>query len=257
MNLGKPRGKTMALLLIVAGALLFLDNLGVIPLHDLEAYWPVWMIVVGGWIFENRRSIVGVILAGGFVVTGILLILGNLHIIPVTEDVVWPIFLIVLGIILLVRPFNFTEWSARAREASIERRRQRREGRKHWHGTTARQTFSGDSLREAIVFSSINRRVETQQFEGGSLEVVFGAIEIDLSGAAISSANRTAKLELSAVFGGIDIIVPQSWKVLLQATAVFGGCDDKSLPSRPEPGSEPATLIVTGGAVFGGITIRN
>jgi hypothetical protein len=215
------------------------------------------MIAFGAWIFESKRSIVGLIWAGAFTVCGILLILGNLNILRVNEDVIWPIFLIALGTILLVRPFNFTEWSARARLASMERRRQRGSGRKHWVGTTARDTFSGDSLREAIVFSSINRRLETQQFEGGALEVVFGSIEIDLSGAAISSPARTAKLELSAVFGGIDIVVPRSWKVLLQATAVFGGCDDKSLPPRPEPGFEPVTLIITGGAVFGGITIRN
>jgi hypothetical protein len=99
--------------------------------------------------------------------------------------------------------------------------------------------------------------METQQFEGGTLEVVFGSIEIDLSGASISSPERRAQLELSAVFGGIEITVPQSWKVVLQATAVFGGCDNRTLPPRPEPGLEPISLIVTGGAVFGGITIRN
>ena len=43
----------------------------------------------------------------------------------------------------------------------------------------------------------------------------------------------------------------------MKSTAVFGGCDDKTVPPRPEPGFEPVTLVINGGAVFGGITIRN
>jgi predicted membrane protein len=258
----------VALLLIAAGAFLFLDNIGIIPVHDLDAWWPVWMLVVGGLIVEHRRSVVSLIWAAGWIVCGILLILGNLHVIPVDEEVIWPILLIVIGTIMLVRPVslsgwqsNFAQWQIHAREAAFERRRMRREARRErrdvWAGVGTRDVFAGDRLREAIVFSSLNRRVETQQFEGGSLEVVFGSIEIDLSEAAISSQDRRAALELSAVFGGIEIIVPRTWKVVLQATAVFGGCDNKTLPPRPEPGFEPATLIVTGGAVFGGITIQN
>jgi predicted membrane protein len=270
VTLGKPRGRTVALFLIAAGAFLFLDNTGIIPVHDLDAWWPVWMIVVGGLIVEHRRSflnvqsVVSLIWAAGWILCGILLILGNLHVLPVNEEVIWPILLIVIGTIMLVRPVslsgwqsNFAQWQVHAREAAFERRRLRRERRRGWAGVGTRDVFAGDRLREAIVFSSLNRRLETQQFEGGTLEVVFGSIEVDLSEAAISSPERRAVLELSAVFGGIEIIVPRTWKVVLQATAVFGGCDNKTLPPRPEPGVEPATLLITGGAVFGGITIQN
>ena len=34
-------------MLIVAGVLLFLDNLGLLPIPDIRAYWPVWMIIWG------------------------------------------------------------------------------------------------------------------------------------------------------------------------------------------------------------------
>src|SRR6185437_14265486 len=106
-------------------------------------------------------------------------------------NVVWPILLIALGTILLVRPLNVNDWRMRAREAGIERRKRHAERRgERFKGRgmpTPGETFSGNALREAIVFGSLNRRLDTQQFEGGTLEVVFGAIEVDLSGAAIAA----------------------------------------------------------------------
>ena len=89
------------------------------------------------------------------------------------------------------------------------------------------------------------------------MEAVFGSIELDLSGASISSRDRRDDLEANAVFGGIEITVPRTWKIVMKNTAVFGGCEDKTVPPRPEPGFEPVTLVITGGAVFGGIEIRN
>jgi len=89
------------------------------------------------------------------------------------------------------------------------------------------------------------------------VDAVFGSIELDLSGASISSPDRLAALEVNAVFGGVEITVPRTWKVVMKNAAVFGGCEDKTFPPRPEPGFEPATLVLTGSAVFGGIEIRN
>jgi hypothetical protein len=112
-------------------------------------------------------------------------------------------------------------------------------------------------LQESVVFASLNRRVDTQQFEGGKVDAVFGSIELDLSEASISSPDRRASLEANAVFGGIEITVPRTWKVIMKGAAVFGGCDDKTVPPRPEPGFDPPTLVITGAAVFGGVEIRH
>jgi predicted membrane protein len=255
MNLGNaPRGSLFALLLIVAGALLFLDNLGILPIEDIRAYWPIWIVVWGVYILDRRKSPVAIIWAVAIMACGVLLILGNLRIIHVTGGVIWPVLLIAFGTMMLVRPVRFGEWPERFRVAGRMRRRERFS---RLRANGAPESFSGNELNEAIVFSSLNRRVETQQFEGGKLDVVFGSIELDLTGASISSANRQAAIEANAVFGGIEITVPRTWKIIMKSTAVFGGCDDRTVPPRPEPGFEPVTLVVTGGAVFGGISIQN
>jgi predicted membrane protein len=246
MNLtNAPRGSLFALMLIIAGALLFLDNLGILPIHDIRAYWPIFIVMFGVHILDSRRGPVGRIWGLAVMAWGILLILGNLQILHVTGSIFWPVMLIAFGISMLVNPSHFHEWPERLRKYSQIR------------PPSSRQSFFGNKLQESVVFASLNRRVETQQFEGGKVDAVFGSIELDLSEASISSPDRRASLEANAVFGGIEITVPRTWKVIMKGAAVFGGCDDKTVPPRPEPGLDPPTLIITGAAVFGGVEIRH
>jgi predicted membrane protein len=240
-----PRGSIFASMLIAAGALLFLDNLGILPIRDIGAYWPIFIVVWGASMLERWRSPVAIIWALALMAWGVLLILGNLQILHVNGSVFWPVMLIAFGASMLVRPIPFREWHDRVRAQTIRR------------SHAVRDRFLGNKLRESMIFGSLNRRVETQQFEGGKVEVVFGSIELDFTDAAISSPDRRAILEVSAVFGGAEITVPRTWKVLMKSAAVFGGCDDRTVPPRPEPGLEPVTLVITGAAVFGGIEIRN
>jgi predicted membrane protein len=261
MNLSNlPRGSLFALLLIIAGSLLFLENLGLVPLGDIRAYWPLWLVVWGVFIMDKTRSSIGSVWAGALIISGILLILGNLQIIRVNGGIVWPVMLIAFGVTMLMRPAQFGEWQGQIRLAALERRKARRARFQGAFGNRSfgnSDEFHGNQLHEAVIFSSVSRRVDTQQFEGGTLGAVFGSIEIDLTSASITSPQRMACLKASAVFGGIEILVPRTWKVDMKSAAVFGGCEDRTLPPRPEAGFEPVTLVVTGGAVFGGIQIRN
>jgi predicted membrane protein len=257
MNFDKlPRGGYFALMLIISGAFLFLDNIGVLPVQNIGAYWPIWIIIWGLFMFDRVRSPVAGVWTLAVVVWGTLLILGNLHILTVHGGVFWPVMIIALGITLLMRPNYFHDWPERMREHQM-RMRSRQSTQSQWQPRFQAQSFMGNKLRESVVFGSLSRRVETQQFEGGKIESVFGSIEIDLSNAAISCPERQVRLDATAVFGGIEIRVPNTWKVIMKGTAVFGGCNDRTIPPRPEPGLAPVTLVVKGEAVFGGLEIRN
>jgi hypothetical protein len=50
--------------------------------------------------------------------------------------------------------------------------------------------------------------------------------------------------------------VPETWEVVIRGTGVFGGYEDKTFPPRSAD-VKPPRLIVSGGAVFGGVTVRN
>lgn len=240
-----PRGSLVAVVLIVIGALLFLDNLGLLPVHNIGDYWPLLVVAWGLTIFERKRTTYSLIWSGAVVVFGILALLGNLHLIHVTAGIIWPLILIAFGATMLVSrsvlPAPPQWWKTAQCNA----------------GSRTSQAFFGNRVMESIVFSGAERRVESQHFEGGKVEAVFGGIDLDLSGAAITSPDRRALLEVNAVFGGIEIRVPRTWRVEKKGSAVFGGFEDRTFPPRPEPGVEPPTLLIRGAAVFGGIEVKN
>jgi len=301
MNFDKqPRGTFFALALIVAGAFLFLDNLGIVPIEDIGAYWPLALVVYGFGTLWYRRGPMALIWSGALIVAGVLLVLGNLHILHVTVAALWPLLLIAVGATLLVDRsgwgpdgwLRFTrDWPNREEHRKLraerwKRKQERWAQRMAWRegaGTTSafasnltdsihdrinekiKNLWSEDRLHEVAFFAAAKRRVETQDFQGGELDAVFGSIELDLTGASMQPLaapeseglpTRRAILEASAVFGSIEIMVPRNWRIIREGTGVFGSYDDKTIP-RPEPGMEPPTLVVRGGAVFGSVEVRN
>ncbi len=238
----RRQGSIFALILIVAGALLFLDNLGLLPIQNIQAYWPLGLVLWGALLIGRRRDINPIIWASTVMIFGALLTLGNLHIIHVTASVIWALALIAAGVTMLVGRCQVspTDWARKSFDAASQ----------------TRNSFFGDRLMEQVIFSSARRRVESPNFEGGKVEAVFGGAELDLSGATIPPGGRVV-LRADAVFGGVEITVPRTWRVEKMGSAVFGGFDDKTVPPRPEPGFEPPTLVVRGDAVFGGIVIKN
>jgi len=240
-------GMIVGLLLIVAGVLLFLDNLNILPFETARAFWPLVLAVYCAAVFYHSGSVAVKVWAGTGVLAGILLLLGNYNVLHVTLATLWPLLLISTGIVMLIYRMRWLEVSMRFRHraASISAN----------IGANARTRTSVNRLQEFAIFSSVKRRVETASFEGGELSSVFGGIEIDLRRSAIAAAS--AVIEANAVFGGIELRIPENWRLSLQGNAVFGAYEDKTIPPRPEPGLEIPTLIIRGGAAFGGVVIRN
>jgi hypothetical protein len=63
-------------------------------------------------------------------------------------------------------------------------------------------------------------------------------------------------LDVVAIFGGVKIIIPPTWEVKSEVTAIFGGLDDKRA-LMPYNGEERKIVIIKGIALFGGVDIRN
>jgi predicted membrane protein len=105
------------------------------------------------------------------------------------------------------------------------------------------------------VFGGINRRIDSQDFEGGHLSSVFGGIEIDLRKA--NTKKEEIVIEANGVFGGIDLIVPETWKVTVRGSGIFGGFEDRTHPSPAAADEKRPHLVIVGSAVFGGVTVRN
>jgi predicted membrane protein len=230
----------VGILLITGGTLLFIDNLGILPISASDAFWPLILLVFSAIGFYRTGSLPVKIWAAAGMVAGALLILGAFHVIHATADILWPLILIAAGVVMIIYRLRWRSFTERVHI-----------------GSNSKTATSQDKLQEVAVFSGIKKRVETPKFEGGEMVAVFGSIELDLRWSHISAASRVVTMETNAVFGGIEIRIPETWKLSIQGHAVFGTYEDKTIPPRPEPGVEAPTLIINGGTAFGSVVVRN
>lgn len=140
----------------------------------------------------------------------------------------WPVLVILFGISLLVQ--------------------RRRDSKRKSHV----QTSGDDSNVEILaIFGDGERRVSSDRFTHADVTVLFGEGRLDLRDATV---HGTADVDTVIVFGEVEILVPDSWDVRFDTTAVLGEVTDER-PSKPT--KDVPDLIVSGVPVLGEITVRD
>lgn len=228
-------GIIISVAIIALGAFLLLDNLGIVPFRDVARYWPVILIALGAVRLADSHGSGSLAFGGILAAIGSLLLLSNLDLIYFDWRLVWPAILIALGILMLIRNTQHSQSRPAAGDAS---------GNPPAPGT----------LNVWTLFGGVERCVDAKDFRGGEVSAMFGGIELDLRGAVMAEAQVT--IDVSAMFGGVEIQVPETWLVEMKGTALFGGFANETRPPQPGPSSAPR-LIVTGYAMFGGVTVWN
>ncbi len=112
------------------------------------------------------------------------------------------------------------------------------------YGDAESEDFALVAAMDGVEFASRSQALRT-----GSGTAVAGGIEIDLTDA---KPEGTATLDLRALAGGIDVVVPEDWKVELNAEVFMGGADNSATPA----GGEEPDLRVNARAMMGGISVR-
>ncbi len=239
-NWDSPGRLVPAVILIAIGALFLLSNLRIIPNTNWFDFWPVILIVIGASKLADAPRTGGY--TGGVVLVGIggLFLVSNLGLLPNGWSVwdFWPVALIAVGIMLLLERVAWPDslgrtWARRVNPAD------------------ASET-SGD-VNLTAVFSGGKRRVSGEDFRGGVISAVFGGFELDLRQAFMTA--NSAVLKIDVVFGGAEIKIPTNWCAVVKGAGIFGGYSDETL--HPQMTPETKRLIVKGGAVFGGVVVKN
>ncbi|QSG16118.1 LiaF transmembrane domain-containing protein [Halapricum desulfuricans] len=114
------------------------------------------------------------------------------------------------------------------------------------------KTVDGSYVSGLGVFGGSEKRA-SKLFTGGTLTALFGGASLDLRDTTLE--DRPVTIAATAAFGGVDIIVPREWNVTLDVLPIFGGASDDRL--RTEHEHDDVDLIVTGFAVFGGVTVKD
>ncbi|HJW98675.1 MAG TPA: DUF5668 domain-containing protein [Terriglobales bacterium] len=232
---GRNRGATSTLIsgvvLTAIGVVFLLDRLDLVNASVLFRLWPLVFVAAG--LTRIGPGSTGARVWGGFLISiGSLLTLHEFGYVHFGIGQLWPLFLIGAGLLLA--------WQAN----------EVREGRKG-----ALPPYGDNSaLNSVCIFGGIERKMEGKYFQGGDVVAIFGGFKIDLSRADMEG--NEAVINATALFGGGEIIVPETWRVLVEGTGIFGGYVDKT---RHAPRADGAikTLHVRGAAVFGGIEVKS
>ena len=227
-------GVVLGGILIVVGLAFLLDHMGYIDIGRIWRFWPVLLVFAGiSHVFSGERRFWGLLLILG----GSFLLLNQLGIPHFGWAMFWPIVLIGVGLMVL--------WNSLVARKAVGT----------WSGP-----YQGDprtTVNGAAVFSGLERRINTQDFQGGSVTAIFGGIELDLTEANMQAEEAT--LEINCIFGGAEVRVPDSWVVAFRGAPVFGGVEDKTRLRHGGDAADPRrkVLNIVGTVVFGGLEIKN
>jgi predicted membrane protein len=214
------------ILLIAVGGGLLLDQAGFINFGSLLAtWWPLILILIAAvQIFTGSAPLAAslVVLAVGLVFQAVTLDLLP----PNTWRYIWPLLLVIVGLWLMI---------SRGRGPM-------------------KMVKSDNHVSSFVAFGGANPRYESDDFQGGSITTLFGGSEVDLRAATLASDG--AQLDVTAAFGGVEIIVPDSWSVKVSGLPIFGGWSNKTRSAANKETIGPI-LKVSCFAAFGGIEIHN
>src|SRR5580704_13562277 len=214
----------IGVLIITAGAVLLGGNLGLIDSHYVfRNFGPVILFLAGAALLARRRH--------DQVMLGLVLMFVGAWGFATQQQWIKIHFWAVIGPLLLVLAGGSVVWRAFNRPAP--------EGVGDAYIRTF-SLFSGAELRPSV------------PFQGADLTAVMGGAKLDLSNTTM--AQETAIIDVFALMGGAEILVPRDWDVTVRVVSLMGGVSDKRRPA-----TTPATkhLIIQGMAIMGGVEIKD
>ncbi len=268
----------LGFILLLLGLVMILYRAGVLDweLYDFLLSWKMLMVVIGAFIFFNGSKSAGIIVMG----------LGTFLMLPdIFEDYYkikryfWPVVVLLVGVSLMFAP----------KPKRIKKHSRYKHNPPDDDGGSNKQTFYSDSKTSAdnsgnteyraednmhydfksknvydassdyfdefVIFGSREINMSTLNLLGGRSTAVFGGSDIDLRQCQISPEGCT--IDVTTLFGGHVLKVPNNWTVLNKVTTIFGGYSDLRIKD-PHYAPDPSkTVVITGVCIFGGTEVRN
>ena len=200
------------------GALLFLDNLGVLSLRTAWNYWPLLLAAGGVYKLAFPKMRGDAIYASALIVFGVALTLIETGAVRVHfRNSSWT-----LSLLLILA-------GTRTLQMALERNR---------HPIAQMTACGPGGLGEVdnwIVAGNLKRRFDDVAFRGGAINCLMGEVMLDLR-RALASPEGMMIVEAHCLFGASRFRVPSDWTVKTQGASFFGGFEDKTVGARLREG---------------------
>ncbi len=277
-NFAKPRNDdsiAFGVIILGIGLVLLFRKFG-LYIPDWVLTWPMILIAVGTYtlISQQFKSFFGSVV----LFIGVYFLLKREFDLDLGLDqFIWPVGLIALGIYLILHK--------KQENKALE------EVRKNWESSRKKKTeaFSSekiesaevvddapasqeeptkapdsgfvratgtafmDRINESVIFSGVNRKLMTKDFQGGKATVIFGGLDLDLTQVDFTGV---VTLDLEVGFGGVKLLVPPHWDVRTEVSNIAAGLEDKRM-FREGGVDTNKVLILKGTLLFSGLEIKS
>ncbi len=239
----------VGLAIVLAGVLFTLDNLHVLRAGDYLRYWPVVLVAIGAAQIAHARTASRMWGGSVWIVLGTLLLADRLGLFQLRVWALWPLLLVIVGARIFWQAFSgqvppppspppkpvYADGSATVKD-----------GVRHLVSSSDESVVTATAL-----LGSFERRVGSQAFRRAELTAMMGGGKLDLVRAV--PAPEGAVVDVFAFMGGLEVIVPESWRVSVELTPFMGHCENKA--GIPEGDAKPQ-LTVRGFLMMGGVDIK-
>ena len=215
------------IVLIFIGVIWGLNRTGVADINIFFDGWWTLFIIAPSIIslFESGSNKTSSII---FLVIGILLLLASQGVFEfeILWEILLPAIVILIGLSLIFG--HKVDFNVKEKTKCLD---------------------SKDTESIFAAFGEQNVSKSGEKFEKANLNAIFGAVKLDL---------RDAKLEKEtvigawAIFGGIEILVPDDCIVKVKGTPIFGGISNE----RKNNEDAKKTIYIEAYAIFGGLDIK-
>lgn len=222
------KGKGLiGILLIVIGLILGLNALEITHIDIFFDGWWTLFIIVPSLIslFDDKESKTSSVTG---LIIGIFLLLAARDIISlaIVLKLIFPFILVCVGVSFVFGDKIKSQVNEKVKDIN-----------------------KGDLDNIIATFSEQKKDASDEEFKGANLDAVFGSIVLDLRQAVIKDESV---IKASAIFGGIDILLPEDVNVKLKATPIFGGVTNKIRNNK----EAKKTIYIDAFSLFGGVDVK-
>lgn len=239
---GRKSGVGFALWVLLTGALLLVSNIMQWNAGFWDILWPTALLVFGVFGLFPKFSFfrLGCGLFGGYF---LLTNLGLAEMLP-GKEILLPALLVLLGLSLLADALK----SGKKPRFTVTRN-----GKNVYSGgkkKTSDYTLGEDSFSCSTSFGEDHHRVDLPRLAGGSAQVSFGELTVDLTGCGEIADG--CRIDASCSFGELTLRFPKTCRVEPASHTAFAQVD---ISGHPEPDAR-TTVYVNCDVSFGEIAIR-